>query len=105
MKSIVDMLNESLNEARKETSFPTDGEHCITLTDIKGDFIEFDPRTVEKIYKKNKSYYENKGFIKDLFDEFPNAETIWYERINDDDDNTPLKSVQRYEQDKGWQNE
>lgn len=105
MKNLVDMLNESLNESRKDTIFPTDGEHGITLTDIRGDFIEFDPHIVEKIYKKNKSYYENKNFIRDLFDEFPDADMIWYERINDDDDNTPLKSIQRDEQDKGWQDE
>lgn len=108
MKSLNDYLNESINEAQKlDRFFLTDGDHCISITDINGDYIMFDEKDVNKIYKKNK-WWENKGFIKDMFDKFSDADVMWYEEIEgsgDDIDTKPLKSVSRDQQDKGWQDE
>lgn len=108
MKNLKDFISESINEAQKlDRFFLTDGDHCISITDINGDYIVFDEKDVNKIYKKNK-WWENKGFIKDMFDKFPDADAMWYEEIEgsgDDIDTKPLKSVSRDQQDKGWQDE
>ena len=105
MKNLSEYINEVINEARKVKSFPTDDTHQIAITDIYGDYIEFDEKTVEKIYKKNKSYYDNKGFIKDMFEEFPDADLLWYEEVVGNDDSQPIKYIQRDRQDEGWQEE
>lgn len=104
MKHLNEYIAEAINEGKTIDVFDTDDTHYIFITDENGDDLDMDEAVVAKVYKKNKSFYRNKGFAKDMFEAFPKADTIWYAEYDKDGEYAvePLEFIERDKQNEGW---
>ena len=106
MKTLQEYLTESLNEARKETFYnlgsTADGDKIMSISDEKGNLLEFDEKWLEGVIKKCKGW-GNKEFIETVFTEMPDADQIGIEYSRDDEEPEPYCYAQRGEEDKLFQ--
>lgn len=108
MKDLSKFMSERLDEARLEDYYmlgsDENGDHILTICDVNGDRIEFDPKVIEKFIKQAKDFRKEK-FIELVFAEFPEADTINNEISWNNEEPEVYEYVLRGEEAKGWQKE